>query len=85
MDEAVETDGTQVEDGRRRTHDIHCNEGIAKLRTKRPVPHKVVGKRERHHNAGHEQVRHRQRHDEQIPEFTQTSVGTYSPAYQNVA
>ena len=85
MDEAVKTDGTQIEDGRRRTHDVHSNESIAKLWTKRPISHQVVGQCEWHHDARHQEVRHRQRDDEQIPKFTKTSVGAYSPADQNIA
>ena len=85
VDVAVETDGTQVEDGRRRTHHVERYPDLAEVCAEHPVAEQVVDDGERHDEDGDEGVGHGQRHDEQVTRLAQVPLRQDGDTHEEVA
>ena len=74
VDVPVEADRAQVEDRRRRAHDVGRHPDATGASTEQPPARHVVDDRERHHGGGHQGVGQRQRHDEIVAGPAEISV-----------
>lgn len=85
MDVSVKGDGAEVEDGRRRAHDVEGDPRVAELSAERPVAEQVVDAGERHHQGGDERVGDGQRGEEQVADLPQPPVREDGGAHQRIA
>ncbi len=81
---AVHADDAQVQDGRGGAHDVKRHPDVAE-RAERPEPGHLRRRLPRHHEHGHQQVRHGQRRDEDVRDFgAQVAEAQHGGAHQSV-
>ncbi|MPC55754.1 hypothetical protein E2C01_049698 [Portunus trituberculatus] len=71
---AVQGDGAQVEDGGRATQDVAREPHLTQVDAEDPLAYDAVGHVEGQHEHCHGQVRHGQRHDEEVLDYSQRAV-----------
>ncbi|KAG8291944.1 hypothetical protein J6590_049858 [Homalodisca vitripennis] len=85
VDVPVKTDGTQVEDGGGRAHNIEGDPGVTKLGSKNPVSQEIVDDREGHDKGSYEEIGYGEGCQEEIPDPPQASVRIDRHTHQDVA
>ena len=85
VDVAVEADGTQVQDGRRRTHDVERYPDLTEVGAEHPVAEQVVDDGKRHDEDSDEGVRHGQRHDEQVTRLAQVALRQDGDTHEEIS